>query len=162
MDFAKLSQNDLSKAIGVTSRTIRTWPNVPRNEDKTYSLPKVVAWLVSRAEDASGSAAPDPEAQQWLAKFRRERFKLAKLERLQEEGKLVPIEAISEAWTARIKAVVTGLTFLQNRLPPLLEGKGRDTMYDIIEEEVRSLREWYCRPGALCGETDPAVDAGKK
>lgn len=150
MDCTRLAQVDLSRALGIPARTIRSWDGLPRNPDKSYSLPIVVQWLIDRAEDDSPSVETDPESRQWLAKFRRERFKLAKIERLKTQGELIPRDIIGRAWTRRISEVCNGLAFLVNRLPPMLAGKDQRQMYDIIEDEVRRLRENYVRGGPYC------------
>jgi len=50
----------------------------------------------------------------------------------------------------RVAEVTAGLNALSSRLPPMLEGKDKREMQEIIEEEIRFLRESYARAGKYC------------
>lgn len=147
-----MSQKQLAQALGLSDRTVRTWADCPRNEDKSYSLPKVVQWLISEAEDASfGSTSETEEGNgSWLSLFRRERFFLAKLEREKAEGELIPRSEVATLWAVRVGEVTSGLQGLVDRLPPLLVGKDRVQIREIVHEEIWRLRDQYARGGRHC------------
>jgi len=69
-----------SKVIGIPRSTLRD-RNAPRNDDGTYSLPVLVAWLLAQIEDAS-SAPPggtSPALEDWRrARARREELSLVR------------------------------------------------------------------------------------
>jgi hypothetical protein len=65
---------------------------------------------------------------------------------------LVPRGEIAKEWAARVGELTAGLTGLIDRLPPLLEGKDRAVMREIIHEEVWNLRDQYARDGRYSPE----------
>jgi len=65
-------------------------------------------------------------------------------------GELISLEDVVQEWAGRVSIVTSGLEAFADRLPPILEGKPRKEMRDIIKKEVRYLRESYARKGKYC------------
>ena len=65
----------------------------------------------------------------------------------QMRGELMDKVEISKEWEIRASIIVNGLTIYQDRLPPLLEGKSKQEMREIIKRENNRLRDWYCKGG---------------
>ena len=63
------------------------------------------------------------------------------------KGEVKPLEDIHREWAARAAIYVNGLTVNQDRLPPILEGKSRNEMRQIIKNENYRLRDWICEQG---------------
>ncbi|MBC8460049.1 MAG: hypothetical protein H8D67_18835 [Deltaproteobacteria bacterium] len=90
----------------------------------------------------------DPE----MFKEDRLRYEKARADKMELEvaklkGDVMPKAEIEKAWAARMAIIVNGLTIYQDRLPPLLEGKTKGEMRDIIKKENNRLRDWYCKQG---------------
>lgn len=155
VDFKHLSQKMLAKAIGVSPRTIRLWAedDVPRNDDGSYDIRAVIDWLIDRAK-RSQRLKHDPEAEKWLDEWRKEQALRAKLDRLRAEGSLIPRDEVIQIWAWRLKELMTGLVGLAERLPPLLDGRGKNEMSRIIRNEFRDLLGTYARDdGKFCIQT---------
>lgn len=150
MDFERLSQKDLARAIGFSVRTIRDWKDCPRNPDGSYSTKNVVQWLLDRTVDDSVAVEADPESRKWLSLYRKERYLLAKLDREEREGKLISFDDVGTAWGRRMSEVSSGLDMLAYRLPPLIEGRDQDGMRREITAEIQRLKTAYCRRGRFC------------
>jgi hypothetical protein len=82
-----------------------------------------------------------------LAKARREELLVDQL-----NENLVPRGEIAKEWAARVGELTAGLTGLIDRLPPLLQGKDRAEMREIILEEIWNLRDQYARDGRYSPE----------
>lgn len=147
MDFEHLKQVTLAKAVGVSRNTILQWTKagMPRNDDKSYSLPECITWLIEQAKSAQQPASTSPEADRWLTEYRKERALKAKIERKKLEGELMTKQEVFEGWAWRVKEVTAALSALPERLPPMLEGKERSGMREIIAEEVWKLRDAFAR-----------------
>lgn len=158
MDFNKLSQRQLASAVGKTDRAIRDW-DCPRNSDRSYSLPAVIAWMVSEVEARSGADPDVVSGGKWLDEYRRERYLLTKMEREQAEGALIPRDEVATLWAARVCEITSGLQGLADRLPPLLVGKDRGAMREIIHEEIWRLRDQYARSGKHCESPETSTEA---
>jgi len=158
-DLSGLLQKEICELFGVTRMSIGRWTRegLPRNPNGSYPAPKCVAWLLNRLEErlerqAEEEGPETAESARWLAAFRRERYKLSKLERRQREGGLVPWSEIIPAWQSRVVVVTSGLETFADRLAPLLAGKGRDEIREVLRKEVRELRDQYARNGKYCPE----------
>lgn len=147
MDFNKLLQKHVAEAIGVTYKTVGRWTTagMPRNSDKTYSLPKCIEWLLDRQTEHQ--SPEDLESDRWLGEYRKERAMIAKIERKRLEEKLVPKQEILKAWSQRTSEIKSGLLALQHRLPPLLEARSQNEIMTIVADEVWNLLDNYNRHG---------------
>jgi len=90
----------------------------------------------------------------------RQRYEKARADKMEIQvsmlkGDVMPKEEIHQGWAARMAVIINGLTIYQDRLPPLLEGKTKGEMRDIIKTENNRLRDWYCEQG---GRATPKVE----
>lgn len=80
------------------------------------------------------------------------RYRLARAEKeetlvAQLKAQLYDMDEIKEGWAWRVSEVTAALQSLVDRLPPLLVGKGRLEMAEIIRDEVHHLRERFYHDG---------------
>jgi hypothetical protein len=159
-DLNQLLQLEIAKLFGVTRMSVNRWSKegMPKNPNGTYPGPACVAWLVSRVEERLEQQAEEgpetAESARWLAAFRRERYKLSKIERRQREGSLVTWAEVEKQWAARVALVIGGLGNLRDRLPAILQGRTRDEMYQIIKEEIGYFRDQYAKGGTYCPQQE--------
>lgn len=157
-DLKKLLRRECSTILGVHLRSIGNFLKeespLPANKDgKTFSAVQVVKWWLARhLERAAGPAAESPEAVRWLERYRRERFRLSRIERKLRESQVIAWTDVEKEWCARVRVVTEGLEFFADRLPPLLVGQGRDEIRAILKAEVRELRAAYARDGKYTPE----------
>ncbi len=80
------------------------------------------------------------------------RYRIARAEKeetlvSQLKAQLYDIDEIREGWQWRVTEVSAALQSLVDRLPQLLEGKGRLEMAEIISNEIYHIRERFYRDG---------------
>jgi hypothetical protein len=133
--------------------------NLKQNPDGSFEIEELDRFLSVKGRKRKRSAKglltiaeqKDLADLRWrLAKAKREELLV---EQLNEN--LVPRAEIASEWAARVVEITAGLTALTNRLPPLLEGKDRVEMREIIREEIWNLRDQYAREGRYCPEMVP-------
>lgn len=129
----------------------------PRNEDGSYDLSAVIKW---RMEDLAlnRSIPENPEAQKWLTEFRKERAIMAKIERKEVEGDLINKEDMSREWGIRLGTLFSGIRLWSNRLSPRLDGKSRDEIMRILDEEIYILMKTFATTGRYCPDVDGPVE----
>lgn len=93
-DTTRVSRKNVAYLFGVHVTTVSRWAKTgfPRNNDGTYDLKACITHALTAAEEMSGQQVDMEATEQaaiWLAKFREERAKMAKLERERLEGRLV-------------------------------------------------------------------------
>jgi phage terminase Nu1 subunit (DNA packaging protein) len=152
--FNELNGIQLGQAIGKDRRTVTRWTKagMPRNKDKTYCLPKVVEWLLEREKESALSdqamaGAGDSPA---LERYRLARAAMAEMDLKIKEGELIHVNEVHRAWALRVAEVAAGLETLADRLPPIMVGKTREEMQQVIRDEVWRLRDSYARGGQYC------------
>jgi hypothetical protein len=74
-----------------------------------------------------------------------------------EKGMYLSLDEVSDAWSHRVSLVVAGLESLRFRLPPVLAGKSRIEMAEIIKTEIRLIREGYYQDGRFT-PADPLLN----
>ena len=156
-DFNNMTQTAIAEAIGVERQTIGNWVKnfgCPRNENKRYSLKDVWNWredFLETGNSTRGSgAAPSTKSQDFMDKWREERWLMIRMQRLQMEEYLVPDPEIKAAWAGRAAEFATGLALLENRIPPLAALKPQDEIRDILHKETTKIRDQYYRDGQFC------------
>ncbi len=162
-----LLAHELAKLLSCNRRSVSRWAKdegMPKNPDGTFNGPACVAWIVERIEgrlQEVKAEQPQPGGE-WLAAFRRERFRIARLERKERQGRLILKEDVIGKWAERVRLVVAGLEVFADRLPGALVGKPREAMAQIISDEVRQLRLGFAQEGEYCPapfDTDEAAAA---
>lgn len=138
-DIEKLTRAELARLLSVNPTTVSRYKGsgMPINDDgKTYPAPACVQWVIAKIENAaSADAGETDESRKWLGLFRKERAKIAKIERLEKEGTLIAEDEIVEEWIYRAGIYRAGLLSFSSRLPPLLFCKKELEMHEILHKE---------------------------
>lgn len=155
---------------GVSKRTISYHVgrgNIRQNKDGSFSRDELDRYLEKRGRKISKASGQGPDEERAVT-ARREmdekdaadlRWRLARAQReevltKQLLGELISREEVAKGWADRVGVVVSGLNALIDRLPPILEGKSRAEMRELIKAEVYELRRAYCE----AGEYSPKVN----
>lgn len=147
-----LSTSQIAAFFDVTRQAVQKWTKVgcPKIKHGQFSLKAVFDWWM---ENLAESKIPDTERLQSLkAEHLIERIKGVRLKNEQLEGSLFDRDTIVTEWAGRVAIVTSGLNAFADRLPPLLEGKGRVEMQEVIKKEVWELRDAYYRKGKYTPE----------
>ena len=158
------SMGEAAAYARVSKRTIKYHADRGRiRVGKDGSIPRasVDAYLAGRSKAGRGGdrrkKEPDPvpgsvgsekdqaDLRYRLAKAEKEEYLVKQL-----KGHVVAKEEIYPVWAARVAVVTDGLNALIDRLPPLLEGKSRAEIQDILRDEIWSIRDSYAREGEYC------------
>lgn len=151
MNVKAMSGADLARCFGVDRSMITRWKKAGMPEHNgLFCLPECIKWRLEREAEAMESKAATPEGEKWLTEFRKERARMAKLERLKLRGQLLSRQEVVDQWCNRAAEMKQGLLGFSVRLPPRLEGRTLSEIRDVIEEEARRLLESYARPGTYC------------
>lgn len=135
-NMATLNQQQAAYLLGVTSRSLRDWSDVPRNPDGTYDGAAVVAWWARR-----NCSESDFDNQ-------RERLAAAQAEKVETEnalrrGELADMAAVLSVWVDHIMNARAKLLALPAKLGPQLvncadaasiAGKIRHEVYASLNE----------------------------
>jgi hypothetical protein len=151
----KVNRNVAAAALGVHPSTLSRKvlrDGCPRNKDGSFNLIKVFTWVLDQQSIELEASCESEEGQRWMDKYREERARLSEIERKKAEGLLIEKSEIAAAWAARVDVVTAGLEAFRNRLPPLLAGKSRLEIANILSEEVYQLRNSYATKGRYCPE----------
>jgi len=149
MNVKALSGADVARCFGVDRSMVTRWKKAGMPENKgVFSLPECIKWRLEReAEAMAPKEGTSTEGEKWLTAFRRERARIARLERLERQKKLIPQETILPEWVKRVSEIRQGLLSLSSKMPPLLEGRDTDAMRSIIKKAVYALLTAYSRGG---------------
>jgi phage terminase Nu1 subunit (DNA packaging protein) len=138
--------NAVASFLGVTLMTLTNWckSGMPKLSRGKYNLKDCFDWWLENIQEpkTQTTKAKDANERYWQAKADNEEIK-----RDQARGELLPVSEIYPEWCARVGEVKQGLLSLKIRLPPVLEGKTRDEMRDIIEKYTVALCNGYARNG---------------
>jgi len=146
----ELTTQQCAKLFEVSTRTILNWSEagLPQARRNRWNLKACFDWWIenidtSRIDQDEGMLAI--KKAYWSEKSIGEQLKNQKT-----RGELISLEDVVQEWAGRVSIVTSGLEAFADRLPPILEGKPRKEMRDIIKKEVRYLRESYARKGKYC------------
>ncbi len=134
----------------ITSATLSLWykRGCPKISHGKWNLVEVFKWwqenIAELYENESGNLA-DIKIHYWAAKAERERFEL-KI----KQGQFASRRQIAAEWATRVESVTSGLEMLVDRLPPLLVGKRRREIAQILSAEIFRLRDAYATKGRYC------------
>lgn len=108
----------------------------------------------SRQRKADARRAGDPRKDAADLRWRLARAQREEVLTKQLLGELISREEVAKGWADRVGVVVSGLNALIDRLPPILEGKNKAEMRELIKAEVYELRRAYCEAGEYCPKVD--------
>lgn len=120
--------------------------NIKQNADGTFSKAVLDEFLAGRG----GSDSLDVELKKAKLRVTVARARLNEIMVKQARGELISKKDVEAKWAVRVVATCAGLETHSDRLPPLLEGKTRQQMKEIIDIEVWRLRESFAREGRYC------------
>lgn len=140
--------NTVAAFFSITTRNVQHWVKAgcPKLKHGTYDLKAIFDWWKKNI-NASGDSqeTENVKAEYWY--WQKEN---ARLKAQQTSTELVKREEIATAWASRVAEVKAGLMSLVDRLPPLVTGKDRPEVRDIIYQEIWTLCERYARNGKYC------------
>lgn len=112
-----------------------------------FDLPACIRWRLEREADAMAPKTATPEGEKWLTLFRKERARIARIDRLERQGKVLPREELLPEWAQVYQEFRQACLGLENKLPPLLEGLNQDEMRQVLREHNRAALSALARPG---------------
>lgn len=143
-DIENVSQGTAAKALGMTPRWFRQFSDAPRNSDKSYSIPVVVAWWLAKKiaeleRDSIGDADPDSELAQAKLKQIYVNTQIRELELAERKSELLPaLDVRAEA--ARVAGVVKQrLLSMPALLAARVQGLPVDQCAHAMELEIRDV-----------------------
>ena len=144
-----MRQKDVATAFGVATKTIQRWSSdgMPRNDDKTYSLPKCFEWLIDQAK--ADSSETDKESERWLGLYRKERYFITKLDREERENELILKAEAEKMFTDRAYELARALLLLSRKVGHLIAQESEtklQAVVEILDREAIRLLENYSRP----------------
>ena len=139
--------------MGLSERTVvyhLRKGNIRQNADGSFDKAVLDAYLAASGRKQEGRwKSLRADLRYRLARAEKEETLVAKL-----KEQLYDMAEIKEGWAWRISELTAALQSLVDRLPQLLEGKGRVEMAEIIRSEVHHIRERYARDGQFTSQTD--------
>ena len=132
-DVTRAPQTAVALLFSVSTSAVRQWQECPRNDDKTYDLPAVVAWRLDQIEHDGAVAVARGEAAE---RFRAAKADLAELDLAERRGELISVTDM-DAFATRLVALVRSVAEqVQRKYGPeslSLFEKARDQMEKEIE-----------------------------
>lgn len=152
MNVKALSGADLARCFGVDRSMVTRWKKAGMPENNgLFNLPECIRWRLEREADAMApKTGASTEGEKWLTAFRKERARMAQLERKKIQGQLIAREEVISEWCKRIAEVRQSLLALSVRLPTILEGKTAAEMRPLVKAEAVRILEGYSRSGKHC------------
>lgn len=141
--YCKLSKRTLSYHLGRGS--------LQQNPDGTFDKKELDRFLKTKdrrekspASEAVSKRKDAAELRYRLARARREEMLVEQM-----KGNLAAWKDIHSEWSQRVQAVKAGLNAMPDRLPPLIVGKTRDEIREVLKREFNELLTVYGRPGKM-------------
>ena len=125
--------------------------NLKANKDGTFDRSELDRFLATKGGRRQKAAAGiDDKSDAAMLRYRVAKARREEMLVMQLEGNLASWEEVESQWRERIVIVTSGLEAFKNRLPGILVGKSRRDIQDILEEEIKLLREAYAGEGKYC------------
>ena len=158
-----LTFQEVIEMLGISERQLK-WHtsrgNFKRNSDGTYSVSTVRDWekKYKRKKSSAGQGATLTDKQERAdLRYRVARANWQELNVKQIRGELISKEDMAKEWGKRLNTLFLGIRIWTNRLSPRLEGKTRDEMMIIFEEEIYLLMKTFAEKGRYCPEVDGVI-----
>jgi len=160
----RYSSKETMELLGIDKRMLSyhtTKGNLKKETDGTYLLSTIREWEEKYRRKGSKTNQGKTILEQidradlrWrLAKARREE-QLYKLSR----GDLIAADQVYQEWALRVRTLFAGVKLWSHRLAPRLEGKNRDEMIAIFDEETYILMKTFSEKGRYCPEVDGVLE----
>jgi phage terminase Nu1 subunit (DNA packaging protein) len=143
--------------FGVSTMTISNWKQIgaPKAGRGLYDLKAMFDWWLENvyAPKNESTAAKDTRERFWAAKADNEELK-----RDHTKGRLVSRERMVQEFSERAADLRTTFRAYKHRLGPMLEGKTRDQIMQILGDENDRILRSFCRAGRLIDLEDAPAD----
>jgi phage terminase Nu1 subunit (DNA packaging protein) len=144
----RLNQQQAAYLLGVTSRSLRDWSDVPRNEDGTYNGRDLVQWFAGRQSQSNSEYDNQ-----------RERLAAAQAEKVETENRvrrqeLAEMSEVADAWSDHIANARSKLLSMPAKLGPQLVNLADPA---VIASKVRT--EIYASLLELAADVRPSRKA---
>lgn len=151
--------DDALEYLGVSRRTLSVnikKGNIRQNSDGTFQKSELDRYLKKYGRKTEDEKTEPTEI---LIKKADLRWRIAKAVReemlvKQLKGTLIQRDEVYTEWAGRVALVTSALEIFADRLPPLLQGKKREKMYQTIKQEVWELRDSFCTKGKYCPKVE--------
>lgn len=158
-----LSADQVVERLGISDQQ-RKWHttrgNLKRNKDGTYPISSIEAFEKKYKRKSGGPGKGSKlvdESERVELRYRIARARFQELNVQQLRGELMPRDEVYREWGKRLNTLFSGIRLWTNRLCPVLEGKTRDEMQRIFDEEIYILMKTFSEKGRYCPEIDGAV-----
>lgn len=136
-DIRHATQEVVAVVLGVAISTLRSWKEAPRNMDKTYDLPVIVAWRIAgQLADLEGESGTG-EKSKALEAWREWKCKQAQLDYERACGQLVKVEDVKIETGRAVDACKRRLLSLPGSMAARVQGLPVEQCAQALEVEVR-------------------------
>ena len=156
----RFTGKEVMEHLGIDKRMLSyhtTRGNLRKEKDGTYTIESVRKWEEKYRRKDTGSGG---SSNIMLKKDRADlRFRLAQARKAeliyqQVKGEMMPVDEVHREWATRVNVLFSGLKLWPNRLSPRLEGKTRDEMIQIMEDEIFILMKTFAEKGRYCPDVE--------
>lgn len=157
------TRDEVIEKLGISDRSLKwhtTRQNLTRNKDGTYPLKTLTDFekKYKRKKKTNGKVSDLSDQQEQAdLRYRIARARWQELNVKQLSGKLMSQDEVFNEWAKRLSVLFSGIQLWASRLPPRFEGKTRDEMMRILDDEIYLLRKTFAEKGRYCPEVDGAI-----
>ncbi len=127
--------------FGVTQQAVSAWKDCPRNADRSYSLPVVVAWKLQRLRDELELEADQGDNGESTERWRKARAERAEIEVARMKGELVSLSDVESKWGRVLSHIIQAFDGLGKVLAPRLARRDEKEIAGTIRDEVHRAIE---------------------
>lgn len=131
VDMLRLNQQQAAGLIGVTSRTLRDWPDAPRNDDGSYDGPALVKWRIEKQAHPTGLVLDDERAR--LAKEQADRLGI---ENAIRRGGIADLSVVGQVLSSAFGAFRARMLAIPSKLAPKVNPGNPNLARDVIQLEL--------------------------
>jgi len=151
----------VTQFFGVTPMTLTNWGRMgmPKRGRGSYNLKEIFKWWlenIHKSKDVSAGEV-DTRERYWTAKADNEELK-----RDHTKGKLISKDRVVREFAARAVDLKVTMRAFKFRIAPLLEGKSREEITQILSTDVDRLLEAFCRNGRYIGVLEEDINKKPK
>lgn len=150
-----ISTQEMAELFGVSRQAIGLWAKsgCPKQGRGRWNLKEVLPWWLDNIyiekQASTDENLIEARTRYWRSKADREHLAVQ-----QQQGQLMDRDQIYREWAGRAGEYKSGLYYLVNVLPPLLEGREQAEMRSIIDGHVWQMLDRVCRTGRFVPEVE--------